>query len=436
MRDSDRETPASTSTDLPRTARRSLLLGLSAAAGGMVVAGTARAEGADEGSVTAAPTPKGQMGASERQPFYGPHQSGIVTPRPAHGMAAAFDVLAGSREDLIRLFKTLTERAAFLMQGGPVPNVDPLFPPADSGLLGPVVEPDNLTLTVAVGASLFDKRFGLEAARPKHLARMTSFPNDALEAPQCHGDLMVQICSNSADANIHALRDLIKTMPDLLAIRWKQEGSVPVVPATNGPPENARNYLGFKDGTANPRTDDKALMDEVVWVQAGQDEPGWATGGSYQVVRIIRNFVERWDRTALKEQQDIFGREKMSGAPMGGTSEYEEPVYKDDPKGERTKLDAHIRLANPRTPATQKNLILRRPFNYSRGVAKNGQLDMGLLFICFQRDLEAGFLTVQRRLDGEPLEEYIKPVGGGYFFALPGVLSDKDFLGRGMFEHI
>ncbi|RUP92106.1 deferrochelatase/peroxidase EfeB, partial [Corynebacterium propinquum] len=36
----------------------------------------------------------------------------------------------------------------------------------------------------------------------------------------------------------------------------------------------------------------------------------------------------------------------------------------------------------------------------------------------------------QTRLNGEPLEEYLKPVGGGYFFTLPGVTGPKDFLGR------
>jgi deferrochelatase/peroxidase EfeB len=54
---------------------------------------------------------------------------------------------------------------------------------------------------------------------------------------------------------------------------------------------------------------------------------------------------------------------------------------------------------------------------------------MGLLFVCFQRNLARGFLAVQQRLNGEPLEEYIKPYGGGFFFALPGIPGPDDILG-------
>ena len=79
--------------------------------------------------------------------------------------------------------------------------------------------------------------------------------------------------------------------------------------------------------------------------------------------------------------------------------------------------------------------MLRRPYNFSRdAVTKAGQLDMGLAFICFQADLDAGFRTVQARLNGEPLEEYIKPFGGGYFFVLPGVRDEADYLGKGLIE--
>jgi len=95
-------------------------------------------------------------------------------------------------------------------------------------------------------------------------------------------------------------------------------------------------------------------------------------------------------------------------------------------------MDAHIRLANPRTPQTQSNLLLRRGYSYSIGVSNSGQLEMGLLFVCYQADLEKGFLTVQKRLNGEALEEYVKPIGGGYFFALPGVKDSNDYLGSGL----
>ena len=415
--------------------RRRVLLGMGVA--GAALAGSAlscpamAASGAATAQVTQAPS---SDKTQDHHEFHGQHQNGIVTPRPAAGMLVSFDVLATDRADLERLFRTLNERIAFLTKGGPVTQVDPKLPPTDSGILGPVVTPDNLTVTVSVGESLFDERYGLGNVKPKHLSRMQGFPNDALEPAFCHGDLSLQFCANTADTNIHALRDIVKNLPDLLLVRWKQEGTVPPqAPTKPGvPPQSARNFLGFRDGSANPDSNDNTLMNSIVWVQPGSDEPKWAVDGSYQAVRIIRNFVERWDRTPLQEQQSIFGRNKASGAPMDGHHETDVPDYSKDPEGKVTKLDAHIRLANPRTAETSKNLILRRPFNYSNGVNKNGQLDMGLLFICYQSNLENGFIAVQTRLNGEPLEEYLKPIGGGYFFTLPGVRDDKDFIGRSL----
>jgi deferrochelatase/peroxidase EfeB len=167
-------------------------------------------------------------------------------------------------------------------------------------------------------------------------------------------------------------------------------------------------------------------------VQPGSGEPAWTAGGSYQVVRVIRNLVERWDRTPLAEQQRIIGRNKMSGAPLGMNNEHDVPPYASNPQDESIARDAHIRLANPRNKASETSLILRRGYNFSRGLSPAGQLDMGLMFVCFQSNLSAGFLTIQRRLSGEPLEEYIKPVGGGYFFVLPGAQDQNTFLGQGL----
>ena len=416
----------------PAPNRRAVLLGLGASS----LAATALRAQDPAPQVTDAPRAEAST-AVQRVPFYGPHQAGITTPRPENGLVAAFDVVVSSVDDMERMLRLLTDRARLLTQGGPVPALAPALPPADSGLLGPVILPDNLTITVSLGASLFENQPWLAGLKPARLQRMEQFPNDALDPDICHGDLSVQICANHQDSNIHALRDIAKNLSEFLVLRWMFEGNVPpVIPDAHGATPSARNFLGFRDGSANPDSNDAALMDRVVWTD-GPTEPAWAQGGSYQAVRIIRTMVERWDRTPLGEQERIFGRRKITGAPLDGApdaTEHHTPDYAADPEGRVTPLDAHIRLANPRTPDSQRNLVLRRAFNYSRGALKNGQLDQGLLFICYQADLQAGFIAVQTLLNGEPLEEYIKPVGGGYFFALPGVRDHADFLGSGLVD--
>lgn len=419
--------------DVAEPSRRRLLKGVGALGGALALAGGCPvAHAAKPQSAPGTLSPDARM---ETQPFHGLHQAGILTPQQASMMLVAFDVLASDKSELERLFRLLTQRITFLTTGGPAPETpNPRLPPMDSGILGSYIAPDNLTMTVSLGASLFDDRFGLAAQKPKSLQKMVRFPNDSLNAALCHGDLLIQICANTQDTVIHALRDLIKHTPDLLSVRWKREGFISDHAARSKGKETPVNLLGFKDGTANPNSQDGPLMDRVVWVTADQGEPAWAVGGSYQAVRIIQFRVEFWDRTPLKEQQTIFGRDKQSGAPLGMKNEHDVPDYASDPEGNVIALDSHIRLANPRTQETEQNLMMRRGYSYSLGVTNSGQLDMGLLFVCFQHDLEKGFLTVQKRLNGEALEEYVKPIGGGYFFALPGVQDKNGWLAQGLLE--
>ena len=433
------------------SSRRALLLGAGTASAAALLGGTrgAAAQGSTEpathdhavstGSLAAdhahdaRPHDFDNDGTREAQPFYGRQQAGVVNPQPAAAVLAAFDVLAGDRAELQRLMQELTRRIAFLTKGGEIAKGDPKMPPADNLVLGPDVVPDNLTVSVAFGASLFDDRYGLADQKPKRLVAMDQFPNDALEAQFCHGDLFLQFCSNTAETNIHALREILRATPGLLSIRWKMDGFLPPHTLKKLGKDTIRNLMGFKDGTANLNAANAPLMDQLVWVGAGHDEPQWAHDGTYIAVRLIRMLVERWDRTPLGEQQEIIGREKASGAPLGMAQERDLPHYM--APDNKVPTDAHIRLANPRTAATESSLMLRRPYNFSRdAVTKAGQLDMGLAFICFQADLDAGFRTVQTRLNGEPLEEYIKPFGGGYFFVLPGARDETDYLGKGLIE--
>jgi deferrochelatase/peroxidase EfeB len=361
--------------------------------------------------------------------FDGARQAGILTPRPRRAVFASFDVITSSREELADALRELSVRARAAAAGYEALLGAPADGPTpDSGLLGPHVDPESFTATVGFGASLFDGRFGLASKRPAGLTTMPAFPDDALEPEQCHGDVLVQLCAQSEEKVIHALRDLMRATRGVLALRWKVDGFLPDPARERGA---GRNLLGFKDGTANPDVTDGALMDQLVWT--GDEQPTWARGGTFAVVRIVRNRVEFWDRVARTEQELMIGRDKGTGAPLGKSAEGDDPAYEDDPNGKRIPLDAHMRLARPRDAASEASRILRRGYNYDRGVDAAGQLDMGLVFTSFQRSVQQQFEVVQRRLAGEPLVDYVVPTGGGYFFLPPGSIDARDFVGAGLF---
>jgi deferrochelatase/peroxidase EfeB len=403
--------------------RRRFLQGTTAGVAGTALAGGLIAAGA-HADAAAATTP-GAAAVPESWPFHGEHQQGVFTTQQDAAVFAAFDVTAAGRSGLASLLKTLTDRVRFLTVGGTPVDLGPAAPPADSEILGPVVPADGLTVTVGFGSSLFDDRFGLADRKPVKLKEMTSFPNDSLDPKWCHGDLMLQICANHQDTVQHALRDIAKHTRGGMQPRYRMNG-FKSQPRPTGVP---RNLMGFKDGIANPKPFE---AEKLVWVKPNAGEPAWATGGSYQVVRIIRMLVEFWDRVSLKEQELMFGRKRDSGAPLDGATETDVPRYADDPNGVTIPLTAHIRVANPRTQKTDSSRLLRRGYNYDAGLDLNGNIDVGLVFCAYQQDLTRQFETVQTRLIDEPLVDYIQPYGGGYFFAVPGVRDDGDWLGRGL----
>jgi Dyp-type peroxidase family len=140
-------------------------------------------------------------------------------------------------------------------------------------------------------------------------------------------------------------------------------------------------------------------------------------GGTYLVVRIVRLSREIWDGEPRHLQERIIGR-RADGRWLDGTSAAGEPDFTKDPDGATTPLDSHVRLANPRTPGSEPRLV-RRSWNYRAQPTGTGMPDEGVLFMCYQADIEAGFATVQRRLAGQAMNPYVLTVGGGYYVVPP-----------------
>jgi deferrochelatase/peroxidase EfeB len=403
--------------------RRNFLKGAAAGSAGTALAGGVLIGGARvDASMTQAPAEVSSY------PFHGIHQAGVLTPGPAAKQSfccfAAFDSIATSKAGLADLMRVITGRSRFLTSGGTPPDLGIGLPPSDSDVLGPTVPADGLTVTTSVGSSLFDDRYGLASQKPRKLTPMRAFPNDSPEPAWLHGDLLLQLCANHPDTIHHTIRDITRHTRGGMQLRWKIEGY-------NSPPRpsgTTRNLLGFKDGTANPTGN---LASSLVWVD-DPAEPYWARGGSYQVVRLIRMLVEFWDRVSINEQEGMFGRRRDTGAPLDGSTEFDTPNYHADPHGNVIPLDAHIRLANPRTPATADQRLVRRSYNYDLGMDQNGNVQAGHIFVAYQRDVRRQFETVQERLVNEPLVDYVQPFGGGYFYTLPGVANANDWYGRAL----
>lgn len=369
--------------------------------------------------------------AGDAEQFYGAHQAGIATPVQDRLHFAAFDVTTSDRKQLIALLKEWSAAAAAMTAGhevgeGAISDNEEL-PPDDTGeALG--LKPSRLTLTFGIGPGLFEKdgkdRFGIKSRRPEALIDLPAFKGDNLDPARSGGDLCVQACADDPQVAVHAIRNLARIGMGRVAIRWSQLG-FGKTSSTTPDALTPRNMLGFKDGTRNIAGTETDRLDKHVWVSK-KDGPDWMAGGSYLVARRIRMHIETWDRTSLKEQEDVFGRTKAEGAPQGKQRERDEPNLK------ALKDDAHVRLAHP--DSNGGATILRRGYSFTDGTDGLGRLDAGLFFIAYQRDVRDGFVPVQTRLSrSDALNEYIQHVGSAVFAVPPGVRDKDDWWGKALF---
>jgi deferrochelatase/peroxidase EfeB len=393
------------------------------------------ATGFGVGRASADPTPS----TASAFAFHGKHQAGITTPAQDRLHFAAFDLTTDSRDDLVALLREWTEAARTMTRGKPIGAGEPTpydAPPTDTGeALG--LPPSGLTLTFGFGPTLFDNdgvdRFGLAGRRPRGLRRLPHFPADNLDPGRSDGDLCVQACADDPQVAVHAIRNLARIAFGTAAVRWAQLG-FGRTSSTSTTQATPRNLFGFKDGTANLKAEQQRLLEKFVWVQPGDDQGAeWMAGGSYLVARRINMHIETWDRTSLREQEHLVGRDRQHGAPLSGGGEFTAPDFAiRGSDGPLIPIDAHVRLAHPtRNDGVQ---ILRRGYNFTDGSDDLGRLAAGLFFIAFVRDVDRHYIPMQTKLSAhDGLMEYLQHNGSGLFAVPPGI-RPGEYVGQRLFE--
>lgn len=394
-------TSASSSPSAPRPSRRSVLLGAGA---GLVagIAGTLGTSAALDAGRGAAPTatPDPAAPAPPRgAPVVATGRTQAGMERPAtpqqSTLFAVFDLDVASdsvRTDLPARLAALGEAILALSEPGPAN-------PDGSG---------DLTVTVGIGPRL------VTAIDPT-LPGATELPlfsgDDAIIARRLGGDVMFSISATDGGL-LHPVLDLLVRATGGLTPRWRQRGFRGV-----GEGAVVRNPLGYHDGIIVPHGD--AELDENVWIASGP-----AAGGTVCVVRRLVLDGTTFAAQAAERRDAVIGRHEGDGSPLSGGSLHDEAnlLAKTESGDFLVPARSHVRAAHP--SFTGSALMLRRGYAFDDGETTDASgavsADSGLLFVCFQRDLET-FAKTQSRLDEtDDLMTFATPTASGSFLVLPG----------------
>lgn len=361
--------------------RRAMLFGTGAAAmgGGLLGFGGARLSESSPVEASSTVEPRGPMQAGIARPQT-PHTHALIVVADVDERGI-WDALAALGDRLLEL----------------IHDKHPTVLPDGAG---------DLSISIGVGQRILNA-----SSQRDTLAGFLDMPtyrgDDLLPESALGGDLLLSIhSSNPVDLEpvYHFLQDSVTGFSE----RWSQFGF-------RGPGEQgiARNPFGYHDGVTVPRTEEE-LADNV-WIPSGPLE-----GGSICVLRSFLLDISGFRALSTAEQDQVFGREKLTGIPMGGTDMHEDVnVSAKTPTGDFViPSNSHIRAAHP--SFTGSKLMLRRSYSFIGAPAPTGAPEQGLLFISFQNEIKTFILTQQRMDEIDSLMDFSTPIATGAFAMLPG----------------
>jgi putative iron-dependent peroxidase len=153
----------------------------------------------------------------------------------------------------------------------------------------------HLSCIVGIGSDLWDRLS--PGRRPVDLHPFVPIRGPVHTAPSTPGDLLFHLRAEREDMTFELERQLLDVIGDAAAV---------VDETTGFRYFDARDLLGFVDGTANPTGAD--LADAAL---VGADADPEFAGGSYVVVQKYLHDLDAWAQLTAEEQEAIIGRTKI-----------------------------------------------------------------------------------------------------------------------------
>lgn len=226
-------------------------------------------------------------------------------------------------------------------------------------------------------------------ARPKELKPFAAIKGAVHNAPSTPGDLLFHIRSERPDMCFEFERILLDSLGTAVTVVDEVSGFRYF---------DARDLLGFVDGTANPTG-----LDLPASALVGDEDAAFA-GGSYVVVQKYLHDLSAWKQTPTHLQEEIIGRTKIDNIEI------------DDDDAPRK---SHKSLATIVDADGNEHDILRDNMPFGRP----GRQEFGTYFIGYSRYLWVTEKMLQRMYVGDPpgaydrLLDFSTPHTGTTFFA-------------------
>lgn len=160
----------------------------------------------------------------------------------------------------------------------------------------------GLTCIMGIGSDAWDTLFG--APRPAELHPFSEIRADTRRAVSTPGDLLFHIRAERMDLCFELAAQIMTRIGDMVT---------PVDEVHGFRYFDARDLLGFVDGTENPRGNEIA---EAVLIS---DEDAPFAGGSYVIVQKYLHDLAGWNALPTEAQEKIIGRTKLSDIELDDT---------------------------------------------------------------------------------------------------------------------